>query len=223
MGGVFMGAIALAVGGMLGLLAWAAQRGRPAEDAERGRLVFRHSLAFRILALVLLLGPLAGISVLLAFKPPTKEGDTVAVVFLYALFTGLGVPLCNEALRWCLAMDDDGLTCWSPWRGKGYIAWKELREVAWTGSGSYFILKSRGFWFRASPLVPGLSRLLEECEKRLPPQAMEPAYAGYTAIARQIPSGWMRRSPAPGIDLRKWIEERRRRADERLTDDPPED
>ena len=218
---VFVGVIGASVLGVLGLLMWFAQRGRPVEDRERGRLVFRHSLAFRILALVLLFLPLTGITVLLLFNPPKKDGDVVAIICLYALFTSLGVPLCNEALRWCLATDDDGLTCWSPWRGKGYIAWKELRQVAWTPSGSYFIFKSKGYWFRASPFVPGLSRLMEECEQRLPPEAMEPAYPGYTQISRMIPSGWMRKAGAPAFDLRKWSDDRRRRRREGQQDDRP--
>lgn len=93
MGPVFSTLIPLVVRGFLGLLIWAAQRGKPKADPETGTLLFRHHVLFRCFSYFSAFGIPLGITVLVIFNPPKKEGDVWAIVFLYALFAGLSAPL----------------------------------------------------------------------------------------------------------------------------------
>lgn len=137
------------------------------------------------------------------WKPPLDPKHDLDTLFYVSVVFG---ALLIEKLLWRLDADEDGLTCWSPWRGNHYIAWPELKEVAYVEEGRYFILKSEGFWFRLPTVIPGLTRLLAECEKRLPPEAMRSAYHGYNRISRKLPLP----KPAPlRLDLRQeWSDDR---------------
>ncbi len=215
-GGVFAGVIAGVVLAVLGGILYLARTGQPREEA--GRLVFRYGLPLRILAALLLFGPLIGITVLVMFKPPVKEGDLYAILGLYALFGGLGLPLFWEMWVFSLVVDDDGLTCHSPWRGQFYIAWGEVRELVWAAMGSYFIIKGKDRWFRVSQMTSGLSRMLEEFEKHLPPEKLRAARQGYGVAGRAFPGDVSVQGPVGQFDLRKWSEDRRRERDK-----PPPD
>src|SRR5215472_5888155 len=83
MGDYFFLIVAVPVIGFLGLLMWAAQRGRPVEGPG-GTLVFRHGLLLRGFALFAAFGIPLGITVLVFFNPPKTEGDLTAIICLYA-------------------------------------------------------------------------------------------------------------------------------------------
>src|SRR5262245_3182232 len=88
---------------VLGLVLWAALRGRPREDPATGTVVFRYPIALRVLVFLLAFGPPLGITALIVFAKPIKtEEDAWAVVFLYGLFTALGLPLLWETMAYSL-------------------------------------------------------------------------------------------------------------------------
>src|SRR5690242_5329981 len=69
----------------LGLMMWAAQRGKAQVDPHSGALLFRHNVVFRGVAILSLFGMPLAISLLLLFKPPQDAGDVKAVLGIYAL------------------------------------------------------------------------------------------------------------------------------------------
>ena len=219
-GGLVGGLIAFVVAAVLMGVMVLARAGRPVE--RQGRLIFTYGLPLKILSAVLLFGPLIGITVLVIVFPPKKDGDIYAIAGCYALFGCLGLPLFWEMMRFALVIDDDGLTCHSPWRGQFYIAWPEVRELTWTTMGSYFIIKGEHRWFRVSQMTAGLSAMLAEFEKRLPPEKMRGTMRGYAVAGRTFPGGEiLRRAPREAFDLKRWSESRRR--DEGPGDRRPKD
>jgi hypothetical protein len=205
LGGVAGGVVVLLLGVVVYLTrSWAAQDGE-------GRLVFRYHIALRILSTVLFFGTLLMVTVILYFNPPKNEGDVYAIIGVYALFTGLGLPLFWETHFFLMELDDDGLHCTSPWRGKFFIPWAEVRELTWTDIGQYFILKGPDRWFRISQMVAGLSQFLAECEKRLPVEKLQGARKGYTRAGRTFPNYRPERRDVPDLDLGRWSDRPRRR------------
>jgi hypothetical protein len=187
MGDYFFLIVAVPVIGFLGLLMWAAQRGRPVEGPG-GTLVFRHGLLLRGFAMVMAFGIPLGITILVLFNPPKKEGDLTAIVCLYALFGVLSAPLLWEAMRFSLTVSPEGLDCRSPWRGHRFLPWEEVKEVSYNATNSWFVIRARDGWkFRPSILVPGLAKFLEACERRLPLSALANAEEGYRRVRRPFP------------------------------------
>jgi hypothetical protein len=192
-----------------------ARAGGPAEGPRS--LVFRYGAWLRVMSGALLFGPLIGITVLVFCFPPKNEAEFYAIAGCYALFTCLGVPLVWETMRWKLVLDDAGLTCHSPWRGRFFIAWPEVREVVWAQMGSYFIIKGRERWFRVSPMASGVSRLLGELEKRVGVEKMRGALPGHAMVGRPLPADNQSRQAAGKFDLRRWNERRRRDGPDDIT------
>lgn len=187
MGDYFFLIIAVPVIGFLGLLMWAAQRGRPVAGPG-GTLVFRHSLLLRGFSLLMAFGIPIGITVLMFFNPPKNESDVGAIIGLYALFGLLSAPLLWESMRFALTVTPAGLDCRSPWRGRRFLPWEDVKEVSYNATNSWFVIRARDGWkFRPSILVPGLAKFLEECEKRLPLSALANAEEGYRRVRRPFP------------------------------------
>ncbi|MBY0524144.1 MAG: ABC transporter permease [Gemmataceae bacterium] len=188
MGPFFYPIISISVLAFMGLLLWAAQRERPVADPVAGTVRIRHSMVFRWFSYFMAFVPPLGITVLLFFNPPRKDGDVFAIVFLYLLFGGLSAPLLWESLCFSVVLSSEGLDCRSPWRGRRFIPWNEVQELSYGAVNSWFIIRTRaGDRFRVSILVPGLKLLLEQFEQRLPSKAMEGARLGYTRIGRPFP------------------------------------
>jgi hypothetical protein len=165
-----------------------AQRGKPKADPETGTLVFRHSILFRGFSLFAALGIPLAITVLVIFNPPKKPGEVGAVFGLYGLFAVLGAPLLWESMRFSLTVSPQGLDCRPPWRGRRFLPWEEVAEVSYSGMNSWFVIRAKDGWkFRLHILVPGLAQFLEQCERYLPPQALEKAEAGYGRVGRPFP------------------------------------
>jgi hypothetical protein len=188
MGGFGVMTVAAAVSGLLGLLAWAARRGTPKSDPATGTLLFRHSPLFRGFALFSAFGVPLGITVLVIFNPPKKDGDTVAILGLYLLFGVLSAPLLWGSMRFALTVSPDGLDFRSPWRGRRFVSWNEVEEVTYRDTHSWFVVRTTDGWtFRVSVLIPGLSEFLAACERHLPPADLAGAWAGYARLGRPFP------------------------------------
>jgi hypothetical protein len=198
MSGAFAGVIGVAVIGFLGLLMWAAQRGRPATDPRTGALLFRHSGLFRGFSLFMAFGIPLGITVLVLFKPPEKQSDVYAIAGIYGLFFLLSFPLLWESMGFALGVTDEGLDCKSPWRGRRFVYWDEVVEVSFSG-GNFVIRAADGYKFRVSTFVPGLTAFLQRCERHLPPQALRGARDGYARVGRRLPD-----MPERGVPLPPW-------------------
>jgi hypothetical protein len=176
-------------------------------DAE-GRLIFRYGLVPRLFAGVMLLGPMYGLPYHEMYFPSMNESELIGRIGTAAVLTCPLAPVIWELLWRTLVLGTDGLTCHSPWRGRMFIAWQDVREVVWVAEGAYFILKGRDRWFRVSLLFVGLSRLLKELELRIGLEKMQGALPGYEIAGRTPPDD----RPIPrvgGLDMRRWNEPRR--------------
>jgi hypothetical protein len=177
--------ITVAVVGFLGLLTWAARRGKPRADPETGTLVFRHSILFRGFSLLAAFGIPLGITALVLVNPPKKDGDVTAIVCLYALFGALSAPLLWESMRFSLTVSPEGLDCRSPWRPGRFVAWEEVQKLTYGGASQWFIIHTKDRWkFRVSIFVSGLNQFLEQFEKHLPQEALAGARQGYQWVGR---------------------------------------
>lgn len=181
---------AIATVTFLGLLLWTAQRGKPTVDPKTGVLLFRHSILFRGFALFAAFGIPLGITILVIFMPPEKEGDTEIILGLYAFFAFLSAPLLWESMRFALFISPKGLDCRSPWRRKRFLPWNEVNALSYSVLNSWFVIRASDNWkFRVSILVPGLSKFLAQCEQHLPTTALAGAKLGYARVGRQFPDG----------------------------------
>src|SRR5438128_198441 len=135
--------IVVGVASTLGLLMWAAQRGRPVVDFETGALQFRHSGLFRGISYFFAFGPPLGITALVVFNPPKNDGEVLIVAGLYAFFAVLSTPLLWESVCFSLTVSAEGLDCQSPWRGRHFFAWSEVEEVKFSSVNSWFIIRGR--------------------------------------------------------------------------------
>jgi hypothetical protein len=190
MGSVVAAIIIVTVTGFLGLLVWAAQRGKPAIDPETGDMIFRHSGIFRWFTIVTAFGIPLGITILLLFNPPKNDGEIYAVFGLYVGFALLTLPLLWEAVRFMLVLSSEGITCQSPWRGTRFIPWQDIEEITFQSTNSMFIIHAEdGYVFRLLTLIPGLSQFLAKCEQHLPITALNPARDGYARLQRPFPRG----------------------------------
>jgi hypothetical protein len=137
----------------------------------------------------------------------------------------LSGPLVYESMMWRLTVTDEGLECRSPWRGTWTIQWDDVKRLEWSQFAMWFIIVTeRGRWFRFTYAIGDRDRLLGEFERRLKPEQLERAAAGYLFIGRPFPYRQQRpapvlrptpglaprRQPMPGIDLSKWGDRRGR-------------
>jgi hypothetical protein len=172
----------------LGLLTWAACLGRPRAAPATDTLVLRHSLWLRGFALFSGFGIPLGITVLVFVFPPKDTGDLGAILGVFCLFAFLSAPLLWESLRYALVVSPDGLACYSPWRGRAFVAWEEVVEVTYSqGNGWFVVHADDGYRFRVPVLVPGVTRFLAECERHLSLPALMKAAQGYRALRRPLP------------------------------------
>jgi hypothetical protein len=91
-------------------------------------------------------------------------------------------------VRFALVVSPEGLDCRSPWRGRQLLRWEEVEEVSYNLLLQWFVIRaSEGRTFRVHILVSGLNTLLEICERRLSPDQLRRAKAGYTQLGRPFP------------------------------------
>lgn len=185
----------LVIGVVTIILTWSAQHGRPAPGPDEGTLLFRYGTAARVIMALLGFGFL-GLVLLITFTARRQPEDIWAVPLLYALSLLTFAPLW-ETVRFALIVSPEGLDCRSAWRKRQLFLWEELVEVRFGWVNENFILRTTdGRTFRVHAYVPGVSDLLAECERHLPPSAFRRAKAGYDRVGRPFPEADQEAAPS---------------------------
>jgi hypothetical protein len=181
------GLIALAVVGLLALIAWAGRQGRPRPAPGPDTLLLRYNLLFRWFAYAVAFGIPAGLTVAVYFHPPRAEERWYALG-LYLVFAALTLPLVWEASRYYLLVTPAGLEARSAWRGTHFLAWDDIDGLSYSSINSWFVFSAAtGERLRVSAYVGGLKSLLALAETRLPTLALKGARTGYTKLGRPFP------------------------------------
>jgi hypothetical protein len=181
------GLIAVSVMGLLGLMAWAARRGRPRPGADEHTLLFRHNAIFRWFAYLTTFGIPLGLTALVVFIPP-RGVEVWYVVGVYAGFAALTLPLFWEASRYYLLVTAEGIVCRSAWRGTRFVRWDDLRDVSFSTTNAWFVFHARdGKKIRVHMFVTGLNDLLRLVELRVPADRLRNAKPGYDRVGRPFP------------------------------------
>src|SRR5262245_18620957 len=181
------GLIAVVVVGALGLMVWAARRGRPRPGDQAHTLRFRHNTLFRWFVYVSTFGIPIGLTALVIAIPPRGE-EVAYVVAAYAMFAALSLPLFWEASRYLLLVSADGLACRSPWRGWRSIEWDDVSDVTFSPTSAWFVfLGPDGRKIRVHLFVSGVSELLKLVELRVHPDRLRGARPGYERVGRPFP------------------------------------
>jgi len=179
--------VSVVVSILMGVLLFAAQSGSAPAKSESGLLVFRHSAVFRRLTYLLAIGVTGLIAVGVVLKPP-KPSEYGIVLGVFGMFFLLIAPMIWEATRFSIAAGPEGLDCRSPWRGRQFFQWGEVKKISYSGLMGWFVIRAeRGGSFRVSLLVPALNSFFEACERELPPEKLAPAKAGYALLGRKLP------------------------------------
>jgi len=181
------GLIALAVVGLLALIAWVGRQGRPRPAPGPHSLLLRYNLLFRWFANAVAFGIPVGLTVAVYFHPPRAEARWY-VIGLYLLFAVLTVPLVWEASRYYLLVTPDGLEARSAWRGTHFLAWDDINGLSYSPINSWFVFSAaNGEKLRVSAYIGGLKGLLAVAETRLPAVALKSARTGYARLGRTFP------------------------------------
>jgi hypothetical protein len=179
--------IVIGVIALLGLMVWAARRGRPSPGPGDYTVLFRYNAVLRGFATFAAFGIPAGITALVLVFPP-KPDEIVYIIGVYLLFATLGLPLFWETHRFYLLVTPDGIQRHSAWLPFRSIAWDDLQEVRFVAGNSWFVFASTdGTKIRASTLISGLSDLMRLVELRVPHERLRHARAGYERIGRAFP------------------------------------
>lgn len=181
------GLIAVCVIFLLGIMAWAAKRGRPAPGADENSVVFRYNIILRVFAFLAAFGIPAGITALVIAFPPKRE-EIGYVIGVYALFAGLSLPLYWETSRYYVLISPEGIERRSAWLGFRFIAWDDLTSVTYSQINAWFVFQAEnGEKIRISALISGLNDLLRLVEMRVHPSVLKPARTGYDRLGRPFP------------------------------------
>jgi len=179
--------ITLAVFGMVALMVWAGQQGRPRPRAGPHTLLLRYNALFRGFTYLAAIGIPVGLTAVLYFHPP-RGIQRWYVLSLYLGIAAVTMPLVWEASRYYLFVNPDGLEGRSPWWGSRFLAWDDIQEVRYSTMNSCFVFRAtNGDKIGVSGFVGGLKSLLALVEQRLPPTALKKARTGYEKLGRPFP------------------------------------
>jgi hypothetical protein len=185
---------------------------------------YRYHPGMQVIAIVLFLVPVAALYLPLAVIPAKEVEARLIMAGLCGALIAMSAPLVWESMMWRLTVTDEGLECRSPWRGSWTIEWDDVKRLEWSQFAMWFIIVTqRGRWFRFTYALGDRDRLLAEFERRLKPEQMARAEAGYLFVGRPFPFRQQRpvvvprpvagpaprRQPMPSVDLSKWGERRR--------------
>jgi hypothetical protein len=179
--------IAVCVIALLGMMAWAARRGRPSAGGGEHTVLFHYTIVLRTFSFLAAFGIPAGITALVIAFPP-KRSEVGYVVGVYALFAGMSLPLYWETSRFYILISPEGIERRSAWMGLRFIAWDEVDRVTYSKMNGWFVLHAEnGDKIRVSMLVSGVDDLLRLAEMRLPASVLKPARVGYERLGRPFP------------------------------------
>ncbi|MGL4551810.1 MAG: hypothetical protein ACRC33_11540 [Gemmataceae bacterium] len=155
-------------------------------------VVFGHRWAVRILALIF--GPLLSIflAVGTAVEAPGPNEWPISAA-LWGGTTAVFGPGYWESIRFAFALTPEGIDYVSPWRGRWFIPWAAVRELGYTRFPGMFLVRSDAGTARVGILVPGVGKLVEACEERLPVERLKGAIDGYSVVGRYFPYPGKRR------------------------------
>ena len=179
--------IALGVLALLGLMALAGSRGRPAPSTSGPSVLFRHNPIFRGFAYVSAFGIMAGLTGIVYVYPPHGH-EIWYILGLYLFFAALTLPLVWEVSRFFVFVTPDGLIARSAWRGGRTIAWDDIGEVRFSTLNAWFAFRStNGDEIRAHAFVAGLRDLVRLVELRVPTRVLKKARVGYERLGLPFP------------------------------------
>jgi hypothetical protein len=159
-------AILLGVG-WLGLLLMLARKGKPAEETADG-FTLRHSPLLRLFSIAALFGGEALVGFWVTLAPPKNMELAWGLAFAALVIAALGFALMWEAYRWRLTVNNAGLDCRSPWKPPRKAAWSEVMRVTYSSMNGWYIVQFHHGSFCVPAIVPGVTRFLAECQKRIP-------------------------------------------------------
>jgi hypothetical protein len=187
-----MPALVLALVAVLGFgfvaLLFALARIAPPHRVDGDIVTLRHGPLLRGFAITAFFGAPLLLGLWIALFPPRSNATLLPVILTTALLALLGVLLVWEAFQFELTIAPTGLTGRSPWKGRFAQPWANLKAVRYSRGNAWFALAfADGGTFHVSALVPGVVRLLEACERHLPPEALAGAQPGYRMVRRPWP------------------------------------
>jgi hypothetical protein len=182
--------MAVGVLGLLGLLALAAGRGRPAPTAGGDEVLVRHSPGFRLFAFLGALALPVGLTVFFTIYPPTRD-ETVYVLGTYAAVVAGTLALYWEAVRYYVFATRQGIECRSAWRGARYFAWDDVREVTFNAAAGWFAFQAwDGDRIRVHWTALGVRDLLHLVEAHVPAGVVQKARPGWDRLGRPLARPW---------------------------------
>lgn len=171
------------------LLLFTSRRKTVAKNAQ-GVLVLTHSRLFCILSVALFLGLLLLVATLAMWYPPVTPVSITLCGLAILTILILGVVLMWDAFQYSLTITSKGLDCISPWRGKRFIAWNDVKQIDFSDANLWFgVQPHQGPVFHVSVFVPGCAQFLGECEANLKTEQLAPAVQGYPWVWRALPAG----------------------------------
>jgi hypothetical protein len=181
------GLIAIGVIAILGLMAWAARRGRPSPGPNDNSVIFCYNFVLRGFAFFAAFGIPTGVTILVFLFPP-RGVEVWYVAGVYALFAALSLPLYWETSRFYVLITPEAIERRSPWFSYRSIAWEDIAEVSFSSVNAWFIFLSKnGEKIRVHTLITGLDDLLRLVELRIPAERLRKARVGYERVRRQFP------------------------------------
>ncbi len=168
-------------------LLFAVARAAPPYREEAGTVTFRHGALLRAFAVLAFFGAPMLLGLWVLFFPPRSNTTLAPAIVTAALLGVAGILLVWEAFQFQLTISPAGLECRSPWKGRFSQTWEQVTAIEYSAVNAWFVVKFPDGAFHVSTLVPGVSRFLEECERRLKPEQIAGAKRGYASLRRKWP------------------------------------
>jgi hypothetical protein len=173
--------IGIAVPVVLGLGLAAARR--PARlDPTLGAMILRHSWVYKglgIAALGTFLFLFIAVSIQQGIQVPS-DLIPMAIILGFAFIGGLTVL---DGFRTQVALVDEGIISFTPWRGTRSFQWNEIEKVTFSYICGWFTITGSGRRrIRVNMMMVGIGDLANSIRRRLPPERYRNAERGFDAI-----------------------------------------
>lgn len=168
----------------------AVARAAPPYRVDGATITLRHGQLLRGFSLLAFFGAPLLFGLWLIFFPARSQTTLVPVVITVLALAVVALLLVWEAFQFQLTLSPTGLEARSPWKGRFTHTWPQVTALSYSRTNAWFSLSfADGGAFHVSIIVPGVSKLLETCERHLTPDQMTTAAAGYRALNRKWPFG----------------------------------